>query len=89
MINYFQILLSVGVIVGYQIMIRAFNVVDFDVIYSFSWWHVFIPPLWYGATFDLVMYQNFKGPLMTLAILGFVIPVIAIFLYARLMPSFE
>ncbi|QUW20597.1 hypothetical protein JSQ81_12110 [Sporosarcina sp. Marseille-Q4063] len=88
-INYVQIMLSVGVIVGYQILIRAFNVVDFDIIYSFSWWHIFIPPLWYGATFDLAMYQNFMGPLIVLAVLGFVIPVIAIFLYARLMPSFE
>ena len=82
-------MLSVGVIVGYQILIQSFNVVNFDIIYSFSWWHVFIPPLWYGATFDLAMYQNFTGPLIALAVLGFVIPVIAIFLYARLMPSFE
>ena len=88
-INYVQILLSVGVIVGYQILIQSFNVIDFDIIYSFSWWHVFIPPLWYGATFDLAMYQNFTGPLIALAVLGFVIPVIAIILYARLMPSFE
>ena len=88
-INYVQIMLSVGVIVGYQIFIQSFNVIDFDIIYSFSWWHVFIPPLWYGATFDLAMYQNFTGPLIALAALGFVIPVIAIILYARLMPSFE
>ena len=47
-INYVQIMLSVGVIVGYQIFIQSFNVIDFDIIYSFSWWHVFIPPLWYG-----------------------------------------
>ena len=87
-INYVQIMLSVGVIVGYQILIHSFNMVNFDVIYSFSWWHVFIPPLWFGATFELAN-QNFSGPLISLAILGLVIPVIAIFLYARLMPSFE
>jgi ABC-2 type transport system permease protein len=89
MINYVQIMLTVGIIVGYQILIHSFNVVDFDIIYSFSWWHVFIPPLWYGATFELAVHQVFTGPLISLAVLGFAIPVIAIFLYARLMPSFE
>ena len=54
-INYVQILFSVGVIIGYQILIRSFEFVDLDFTYTFSWWHLFIPPIWYGAPFELLL----------------------------------
>src|SRR5690625_6690496 len=38
-INYVQILLSVSIFIGYQVLIRSFDFVDFDFIYDFSWWH--------------------------------------------------
>lgn len=88
-INYVQILLSVGVIVGYQIVIRSFDVFDLDMVYSFSWWHLFIPPLWYGATFDLVLDQNMSAPMIVFGALALIVPIIAIYIYSRLMPSFE
>lgn len=88
-INYVQILLSVGVIVGYQVLIRSFEFIDLDMVYSFSWWHLFVPPLWYGATFDLVLHQNISGPMIAFGALALFMPIIAIFIYSRLMPSFE
>lgn len=88
-INYVQILLSLGVVVGYQVLIRSFDLVDFEILYSFSWWHLFIPPLWYGATFELVLHQNFSGAMITFTALSFLVPILAILFYARLMPSFE
>jgi len=88
-INYVQILLSVGVIVGYQVVIRSFDVFDLDMVYSFSWWHLFIPPLWYGATFDLVLDQNNSAPMIVFGALALIVPIIAIYIYSRLMPSFE
>jgi len=88
-INYVQILLSVGVIVGYQVVIRSFDVFDLDMVYSFSWWHLFIPPLWYGATFDLVLEQNNSAPMIVFGALALIVPIIAIYIYSRLMPSFE
>src|SRR5690625_162233 len=38
-INYVQIALSIGIIVGYQIVIRAFDFTDMNFGYHFSWWH--------------------------------------------------
>ena len=58
-INYMQILLAVGVVVGYQIIIRLFDVVDFEYVYDFSWWHVLLPPIWFSAPFELVKSISF------------------------------
>jgi len=88
-INYVQILLSVGIIVGYQIVIRIFDFVSFEFTYDFSWWHVFIPPMWFGAPFEVFLNQNYSSAIILLSILAFVIPIFSIILYYRLMPTFE
>src|SRR5699024_9053163 len=88
-INYVQILLSVVIIVGYQIVIRIFDFVSFEFTYDFSWWHVFIPPMWFGAPFEVFLNQNYSSAIILLSILAFVIPIFSIILYYRLMPTFE
>lgn len=88
-INYVQILLSVGIVVGYQVVLRSFDIVNFELAYSFSWWHLFIPPIWFGAPFELLLHQDHSTVMMLLAILALIIPLISIYLYYRLMPSFE
>lgn len=88
-INYVQILLSVGVVVGYQVLIRAFDFVDLNLTYSFSWWHVLIPPIWYGAPFEVFLNGNSANYLIVFTVLALLVPVVAIWLYAKLMPSFE
>ncbi|GGK08745.1 hypothetical protein GCM10007063_33960 [Lentibacillus kapialis] len=88
-INYVQILLSVGIIVGYQLLARSFEMIDFAVSYTFSWWHVMIPPIWFGAPFEWLLGQHNAGGIVFLALLALVVPIISIIIYARLMPSFE
>src|SRR5699024_3391975 len=88
-INYIQILLSVGIIVGYQIVIRVFDFVSFDFTYNFSLWHVFIPPMWFGAPFEVFLNQNYSRAIIILSILALVTPICSIILYYRLMPTFE
>ncbi|CAM3191586.1 hypothetical protein FITA111629_09095 [Filibacter tadaridae] len=88
-INYVQILLSVGVIVGYQVFIRSFEFIDLDVVYSFAWWHFAIPPLWFGALFEVVLHQNYSTYMIGFALLAVIVPIISIYCYARLMPAFE
>lgn len=88
-INYVQILLSVGIIIGYQIVIRIFDFVSFDFTYNFSWWHVFIPPMWFGAPFELFLHQNSSSGIILLSILALIMPIGSIILYYRLMPTFE
>lgn len=88
-INYVQILLSVGVVVGYQVLIRSFDFIDLNMAYSFSWWHFLIPPLWYGAPFEVFLNGNTSGYLIAFTGLAVLVPLIAIYCYAKLMPSFE
>lgn len=89
MINYMQIILALGIIIGYQVLIRAFDFVGMDYVYEFSWWHVFIPPMWFGAPFEMFFHANYSGYMICLAALALVVPIFAIGLYLRLMPSFE
>ena len=88
-INYVQILLSVGVVVGYQVLIRSFEFVDLNMAYTFSWWHFLIPPLWYGAPFEVLLNGNSANHFMAFTVLTVLVPLIAIYAYAKLMPSFE
>ncbi|WP_341960102.1 hypothetical protein NM897_09860 [Planococcus maritimus] len=88
-INYVQILLSVGVVVGYQVLIRSFEFVDLNMAYTFSWWHFLIPPLWYGAPFEVLLNGNSANHFMAFTVLAVLVPLIAIYAYAKLMPSFE
>lgn len=88
-INYVQILLAVAVVVGYQVIIRLFDVVGFEYIYDFSWWHVLIPPVWFAAPFELVLNQNYSSEIIILSLFAILGPIVSIFLYYLLMPSFE
>ena len=88
-INYVQILLSVGVIVGYQIVIRSFSFVDLDITYTFNWWHVLLPPMWFAAPFELILNQNYSTFTILFTLLAILIPLIAIFIYSKLTTSFE
>ncbi len=88
-INYVQILLSVGIIIGYQIVIRSFEFVDYNYVYNFHWWHVIIPPIWFGAPFELFLNGNTSYGMIILSSLAVIGPIISIVLYYQLMPAFE
>jgi hypothetical protein len=88
-INYVQILLAIGMVVGYQIIIRLFDVAGLELVYNFSWWHVFIPPVWFAAPFELVLNQNYSSDMILLSLLAVFGPIISIVIYHLFMPSFE
>ncbi len=88
-INYVQILLSVGLIVGYQVLIRAFEFTDLNMNYVFSPWHFLIPPIWYGAPFEMILNGNTSSYMIAFTVLAILVPILALFVYSRLMPSFE
>ncbi|TYR72983.1 hypothetical protein FZC79_20595 [Rossellomorea vietnamensis] len=88
-INYVQIGLSIGLAVGYQFVARSFELVEFGVEFSPAWWQFLIPPVWFGGPFQLFL-QGEGGPyIIAFTVLTFVIPIIALFIYAKMMPSFE
>ena len=89
MINGVQILLSVGVIIGYQVMIRSFDIFSLEIVYTFSWWHIFIPPIWFSGAFELMYNQLFTTELVILTSLAIIVPILLLFIYSKVMPSFE
>ncbi|QBP40175.1 hypothetical protein E2636_02975 [Paenisporosarcina antarctica] len=88
-INYVQIILSVSILIGYQLLARSFELVNLDISYTFSWWHTLIPAFWFGAPFELFLHQNFSSPMIVFSMLAICVPLLSFFIYYRLMPSFE
>jgi len=89
LINYIQILLSLGVIIGYQLVIHSFDLTRFDVEYVFKIWHLLMPPLWFGAPFEWILHHNTSPSVLILSALVLIVPLTAIYLYYHFMPTFE
>ncbi|MGG1676234.1 hypothetical protein ACIFOT_10870 [Neobacillus sp. NRS-1170] len=88
-INYVQIGLSVSIAVGYQVLARSFSVVEMNITFTPSWWQFLIPPIWFGAPFELFLQHQSDFYIISFSLLALFIPIIAIIIYSRMMPSFE
>ncbi|WP_323741921.1 hypothetical protein [Salinibacillus xinjiangensis] len=88
-INYVQIGLSITMVVGYQILARAFNVVNVDITFNPVWWHVFIPPMWFASPFELVLGQNDDQVFVIFTVIAVAVPIAALLVYIRSMSAFE
>ena len=88
-INYVQIILSIGIFLGYQLVGRSLEFTREGFMYQFDWWHLFIPAFWFGAPFELLLRQGSSTPLIGLSILALLVPVISLMMYVKMMPSFE
>lgn len=88
-INYVQIGLSIMIAVGYQFVARSFDIINIDIVFVPSWWQILIPPIWYGAPFELLLNQNYSEFIIVLSILALIVPVLSIGIYIKIMPAFE
>lgn len=88
-INYVQIGLSLVLMVGYQVMIRAFNFVDLNVSIDFHWWNIFLIPMWFAAPYELLFRNSITPFTISFSILAIVIPILSLWLYIKLIPTFE
>lgn len=88
-INYLQIGLSVAIFVGYQLVIRAFDFVDLNISFEPAWWHFFLPPIWYGAPFEWLLNGDTTPVIIVFSLLALLVPIIAIWVYVKIMPAFE
>lgn len=89
-INYVQIILSITLAVGYQVLIRMF---DFSqgLLASFTphWWTYLLPPVWFAAPFELLFSHNTQTHILIYTGLAIFMPLLSIILYFRLIPVFE
>lgn len=88
-INYVQIALSIGMAVGYQLLVRSFEFVHLQSSFTPQWWHVFIPPVWYGAPYEWLMNGNRAPHIIMYSVLALVVPILAFYMYIKLIPTFE
>jgi ABC-2 type transport system permease protein len=89
MINYVQIGLSIVIMIGYQVVIRSFELVDLNIVYQVHWWHVFIVPMWFAAPYEWILNGSIETMIILLAAFAIILPIVAIIIYGKLIPSFE
>jgi hypothetical protein len=89
-INYFQIVLSITITIGYQFIGRIFNFFDYDIVYVPKWWHYLIPSTWFAAPYSLIFDGNKSTVFIILTCLSIAIPVGAFIFYFKVItPYFE
>ncbi|MHA6534574.1 hypothetical protein [Paenibacillus sp. BAC0078] len=88
-INYIQIILSVGIVVGYQLVPRLFNTTDMVGTFQPAWWQYFVAPVWFAAPFEVLVGGSRGTELIVLAVLALAVPVLLLLAYIKLMPVFE
>lgn len=90
-INYIQIILSITLAVGYQLIARLFDFSGMNMNAAFipKWWQYFIIPVWFAAPFDILVkgVKNYYNTVFSL--LALIVPVISIITYSKLSPVFE
>lgn len=89
LINYIQIFLSIALVFVYQLIGRSFSLIDLSFSFDWSWWHLLLPPLWFGALFEMVLLKNDQIMMIISASLAVVVPLFSLWLYFKLMPAFE
>jgi ABC-2 type transport system permease protein len=88
-INYVQIILTITLTIGYQLIGRMFDFTSLSAVFVPKWWEYFIIPVWFGAPFELILNGNHNIYNIVFSILAVIIPIISIILYLKLMPTFE
>ena len=88
-INYVQIGLSLSLMIGYQVLIRSFELVNFNMVVELHWWSVFLIPMWFAAPYEMLINGDQSLFTVVFSIFAIVMPIISIGLYIKLVPTFE
>ncbi|WP_243291793.1 hypothetical protein [Bacillus sp. FJAT-47783] len=88
-INFVQIGLSLMIMVGYQLLIRSFELIDLTISLEPRWWQVFIFPMWYGANMEMIMKGAFQPFYVLFSALGILVPFLSIWIFMKLNSTFE
>lgn len=58
-INYFQIVMAIFIMGGYQILPRIMERLDLEnFVFEFSWWSYILPPVWFGGALEMIHFQS-------------------------------
>jgi ABC-2 type transport system permease protein len=80
-INYFQIIMAVSIMGGYQILPRILERLDINsFVFEVQWWHFLLPPVWIAAGLEAVYKGLTDTGHLGLALFALVIPPTGLFL---------
>lgn len=88
-INFVQIALTIIMTISYQFLGRMFDIVDLNIIYESKIWNIFLPPMWFAAPLYAIDGGKINKIIITLIVLAFLVPIIAITLYIKNTSKFE
>ena len=88
-INFVQIALTIIMTISYQFLGRMFDIVDLNIIYESKIWNIFLPPMWFAAPLYAIDGGEINKIIITLIVLAFLVPIIAITLYIKNTSKFE
>ncbi|MEG1254391.1 ABC transporter permease [Clostridium sp.] len=88
-INYVQIILTIVMAIGYQLVGRVFDLVDSNIVYNEKLWHILCPPMWFSAPIYLI--DGGKATILNafLVIIACLIPLVSIIIYIKQSNNFE
>ncbi len=90
MINYVQTILSIFMVIIYQILPRIFQFIDLDkIVYTYKPWHILVPPMWFAAPLSIIDGEGITIYKIIMSILSLIIPIISLIVYLKLTPVFE
>lgn len=91
MINYFQIVMAIFIVGGYQILPRIFTRVDLSTYtFEWSWWKYLIPPVWTAGALETFAFGLWDAPHLLLIVLALTVPLTGSYLVNRyLTPVFN
>lgn len=89
-INYIQIGITIFITLGSQILVRVFDISELlEISVDPRWWTYLLPPLWFSAPFELILNGSREIHIIIYSILALLVPIAAIIIYIKLIPSFE
>lgn len=90
-INYFQIVMAIFIMGGYQILPRIMERLDLEnFIFDITWWSFLLPPVWFAAALEAVYFSSFDVSHVALCLCAVILPVSGAWLVNRyLTPVFS
>lgn len=82
-INYFQIVLSIFLILAYQIIPRVFDFSAGKFNMNIKWWSYLVPPVWFGAPYSMIIEGNTTPEYIVLSIMCVIVPIIIFAIYYK------
>lgn len=90
-INYFQIVMAVFIMGGYQILPRIMERLDLEnFVFDITWWSFLLPPVWFAGALEAIYFNTFETNNIALCLCAVTFPISGAWLVNRyLTPVFS